>query len=122
MADPRKRYGKLPAEVLCDQNLSDKATRLYGIIAMHAFQGATASIGVRRLSQFLPGATKSEVHRRLKELATLKYIQIRKAANGQRSIYFLPSPIFGQRQGRETVIRSSPKGSRMVSVALEDVA
>jgi hypothetical protein len=121
--DPRKRYGKCPASVLTDTKLSDRAARLYGIIAMHAFEGATATIGVRRLSQILPSTSKSEISRRISELRERGHIDIQKGANGQRSIYVLLSPVFGQRQEKSTIVRSGPSGlPRMVSVAKEDVA
>lgn len=123
MANPRMRYGKSPGDVLTDKNLSDKGARLFGILAMHAFEGGSASIGVRRLAELLPRSSKSEIHRRIKELEGSGHLTIKRGTNGQRSFYVLNSPVFGQKQGKETIIRSLPSGAkRMVSVAAEDVA
>ena len=122
MAKPENWYGRIPVEVLTAP-ISDRAIRIYGILAAHVFEANAAYIGVRRLASLIPGASKSQIHRRLKELEDAGLISVSRQSKGRRSFYSLTSPVFAQKQGRETVTRSAPGGvPRMVSIAREDVA
>ena len=47
-----EKYARIPDSVLCDLRLS-AVLAVYGVLARHAFQGATATIGQRRLAAFL---------------------------------------------------------------------
>lgn len=112
-----KRYGRTPEEVLLDNDLSDSAARLYGLMAMHIFEGNIVQVGIRRLAE-LRNKGKSTIDRQIKELQAAGYLVRCPSTRGKRAGYMLASEIFGQKQGRETVIRSSPDGTRkrMVSV------
>lgn len=116
------RYARIPMDVLESKSLSDKAKLVYAYMAAWVFEGSVVRIGQRRISEVL-GMSRTTVARKISELASAGFIFARTVQRGQRSYYSLASPVFGQKQGKKTVIRSSPRGDRrMVSVAKEDVA
>ena len=114
------RYGRVPDEILTDKSVSHAAVRLYGIMAMYVFEGNVVSLGMRKMAALMHVGIGT-IHRLLAKLKQSGYVISKPVANGQRSFYELTSPVFAQKQGKQTVLRSSPKGIRMVSVAPEDV-
>ena len=64
--------------------------------------------------------SKTTVVEAVQELAKAGVISVSKSGAGKRTVYLLLSPVFGQKQGKETVVVSGPKGAqRMVSVGPE---
>lgn len=114
------RYGRIPDEILTDARLSHAAVRLYGIMAMYAYEGNVVTLGIRKMAA-MRHVGLATVHRLLKILKDCGHIATDRPASGKRSFYELTSPVFAQKQGKSTVIRSSPRGKRMVSVAPENM-
>lgn len=113
--DKQIRYARLPWNILTERTLPSDAKIVYAAIAGHAFQGNVAYVGQRRIS-LLTGFSQPKVSRLLKALST--HVEVRKDGPGRRSFYVLNSPVFGQKQGKEDVIISSPSGGkRLASVA-----
>lgn len=92
-----KWHGRTPANILLDQEMSDLATRIFGILSLKTFQGNIATLGVRKL-ETLTGRGRSIVHRALQELAKAGHIAPASKTRGQRAQYVLTSPVFGQKQ------------------------
>ncbi|MBZ5618471.1 MAG: helix-turn-helix domain-containing protein [Acidobacteriia bacterium] len=67
-----EKYARIPDSVLRDLRLSASARCVYGVLARHAFQGGTASIGQRRLAAFL-GVHLETVNRAIRQLEALKH-------------------------------------------------
>ena len=112
----------MPEPVLHDTRLSAHARLVYLELALWVFQGRTCSVGTRQIADRL-GFSKTTVIEGLKQLADLGAIAISKSGHGKRTLYVLNSPLFGQKQGKETVVASAPNGSkRYVSVRIEEVA
>lgn len=109
------RYGRIPDDLLADKSISDRAVRLYGIMAMYTFEGNVVSIGIRKMASVL-GSGNATALRMVRSLEAGGYILIQAGVNGRRSFYELTSPVFAQKQGKVDVIRSGPRGSRLVSV------
>ena len=79
------------------------------------FQGNTASIGQRLIAKLIH-AKQETVSVALRELEMNGHIETRREGN-RRPMYILLSPIFGQKQGKEEVLVSSPSGGqRLASV------
>ncbi len=117
-----ERYGRGPDSVILDVNLSDFAKVVYVLIARHVFQGNTASIGTREMARLL-STTQSRVTRAVRELIAAGKVENRRVKRGQRGMWVLPSSIFAQKQGKQTVVVSSPSGGRRyASVDIEEVA
>lgn len=115
-------YARIPREVLIDARVSSDAKIVYGILAMATFQGSVAYVGQRLIGQTL-NISQSSVSRRLAELERAGHIRQAPDTRGKRAHWELLSPVFGQKQGRETVVVSSPKGGkRYASVDREEVA
>lgn len=111
-----EKYTRIPSSVLFDTSLSSFDVRVYGTLAIAAWQGSTCSVGMRYIASSL-GSTPRLVNKSIRKLLEAKHV-IRPdgARNGSRAIYILTSPVFGQKQGRANVVRSAPKGKRLVSV------
>lgn len=113
------RYARVPGTVLYDKRLSAYSRLVYGDMAMWVYQGRTCSVGVRQMAVRL-GFANSTVHEAIQELAAAGVITVSKSGKGKRTMYTLVSPVFGQKQGQETVVVSAPGGARrMVSVGPE---
>jgi hypothetical protein len=109
-------HGRQPANVLLDKNLSDRAKVIYGIMTLKVFQGNASAIGVRHLAK-LTGKSKSVIHRIINELLASGHVEQQKVNRGQRGLYILTSPVFGQKQtaGFEEVSQAPNGRKRMVS-------
>lgn len=115
-------YGRIPREVLADRSLSAEAKVVYACLALTTFQGSVAYIGQRLIGEIL-GCSQASVSRRLRELERAGHIKQNDVGRGRRSFWELTSQVFGQKQGRETVVVSAPRGGRRyASVNREEVA
>ena len=111
-----KRYTRTPAEVLHEVTLSFSARLIYAELALWVFQGRTASRGVRAIANDL-GMSKTTVTKGIAELMEAGAVERHAdGKHGYRAIYSLPSKVFGQRQGKQDIVVSSPNGNRLVSV------
>lgn len=108
------RYARIPWDLLTNAAIPSDAKIIYAVLAGHAFQGNVAYIGQRRIAD-LSGFSPSKVNRLMKILIPA-YIDVRLDGPGRRSFYVLKSSVFGQKQGKEDVIVSSPRGQRFASV------
>lgn len=92
-------------------------------MALWVFQGTTCSIGQRAISERL-GLARNTVADGIEQLIARGHVEMnRSAERGRRPIYVLTSPLFGQKQGKEIVVVSSPRGDRRyASVDIEEVA
>ncbi len=116
------RYARLPVSVLRDPDLSPAARIVYCELALWVFQGATCSLGQRAIAERL-GLARNTVADGLEQLEQRGHIELNRSSHGRRAMYILTSPAFGQKQGKVTVVVSSPKGDkRYASVAAEEVA
>lgn len=110
-----KRYGRIPDSVGLDPDLTHAAVRVYWALSRSVFQGNTASIGQRLIAKLIH-AKQETVSVALRELEMNGHIETRREGN-RRPMYILLSPIFGQKQGKEEVLVSSPSGGqRLASV------
>ncbi len=109
------RFSRIPWTVGTDPKLSSFAVRVYVILAAHVFEGSTARIGVRALARY--GAmSKNTANAAIVELSERGHIGIANMGRGQRQMYVLHSEMFGQKQGKVNIVRSTPRGKRLVSV------
>jgi DNA-binding Lrp family transcriptional regulator len=83
-------------------------------MASAVYQGAVARIGQRLIGR-LVGLSAMTVGRRIQDLVDMGHIRASKCKRGERGWYELTSPVFGQRQGKESVIISRPR-RRLASV------
>lgn len=114
------RYSRIPDSVLLDCDLTPAARCVYAFLARHVFEGKVARLGQRLIARKL-GLNRETVESAIRQLAKRDHLVV--VGDGKsRRMYVLSSDIFGQKQGIKTIIRSSPRGKRMVSVAAEDVA
>jgi DNA-binding Lrp family transcriptional regulator len=111
----------VPNEVAVDRRLNVEHLRVYTVMASAVYQGSVARIGQRLIGR-LVGLSAMTVGRRIQELVVFGHARASHCKNGERGWYELTSPVFGQKQGVATEIRSTPRGRRMVSIAAEDVA
>lgn len=109
------RFSRVPWTVLTDPKLSSFAVRVYAILAAHVFEGSTARIGIRAMARFA-AMGKNTANAAIKELEERGHISIVEMAAGHRNVYVLRSEMFGQKQGNVNVVRSTPRGKRLVSV------
>lgn len=109
------RFSRIPWTVGTDPKLSSFAVRVYAILAAHVFEGNTARVGIRALARY--GAmSKNTANVAIRELQDRRHIRVANLGAGQRQMYVLCSEIFGQKQGNVNVVRSTPRGRRLVSV------
>jgi len=104
------RYARTPESLLHDRVLSGTARLVYVEMALHVWQGSVARIGQRRIAQNL-GFSRGRVSRGIEELAERGHVTVTGTGQSRRT-YVLKSPVFSQKQGRETVVVSSPSGGR----------
>ena len=114
-----EEYARTPDSVLFDKGLSITAGCVYGVLARHAFQGAPANIGQRRIAILL-GVHLGTVNRSLHELEDRQHVAIRGWGKGRR-ICHLRFSVFGQKQraGIEEVISSPSRTPRLASVRMD---
>lgn len=109
-------YGRVPASVLLDLTISSDAVRVYALLTLSVYQGRIARVGMRQMGKIM-GKSAATVKRRIAELTMAGHLKADdKRKNGQRGCYELTSPVFGQKQGKENVVVSAPRGKRLVSV------
>lgn len=117
MTTPKVRHSRIPLDVLHSSLVSAQAKVVYCEMASWVFEGTTCARGQRQIA----GKTKlarSTVMVAIQELIAAKYIEVVSSAKpGKRQIYILKSPLYGQKQGHETVVASSPsRGMRFASI------
>jgi DNA-binding transcriptional regulator LsrR (DeoR family) len=109
----------VPETVLHDERLGLVARVVYAEMALWVFQGKTCSLGTRQIAARLH-LSRTAVIEGIAELAAAEVITVSRSGAGKRAMYGLNSPVFGQKQGKETVVVSAPSGARrMVSVGPE---
>lgn len=111
-------YGRVPANVLFDKDISDGAKVLFGIMSLKVFQGNVTTVGVRHLAT-MTGKSKSVIHRLITELVTIGHVAPSpETKRGQRGFYTLTSPVFAQKQraGVQEIVSSPSGGRRLASV------
>lgn len=97
-----------------DCELSPEAKCVYAFLASAVWQGSTAAVGQRLISSRI-GIRQQTVGLAIQELKQRGHMEVRGEGN-ERRFYILNSPVFGQKQGKEDVIVSSPTGPRFASV------
>lgn len=114
-------FARVPATVALDLALSSDAVRVYTLISLDVYEGRVARVGMRQMGKIL-GVSAATVMRRVRELLDAGHLRMR-TESGRRAFYEVTSPVFGQKQGKRTVVVSSPRGDRRyVSVDIEEVA
>jgi hypothetical protein len=108
-------YSRIPASVLFDKRLSvyDKLT--FCALSFQCFQGAVSVIGSRMVATSI-GISRNKVKKSLQALAEQGHIKKSGQRIRGRNSYELTSPVFGQKQGKQNVMISGPRGRRLVSV------
>lgn len=116
-----EKYARIPRSVLYAAGVLTAEQRcVYGALADQVWQGRTASLGERLIAQKL-GFARRTVQEALKVLIAKGFIRRSDKRIKRRWCYELVSPVFGQKQGKETIVAPGPSGhNRLVSV--EDVA
>ncbi len=116
-----EHWNRLPDSVLYDVELSAVARLTYAVLAGAVHQGATVKMGQRLIAKRL-GFHQETIGLALLELKDRGHIEIR-GDGRHRRLYVLHSDVFGQKQrAGVSEVRSTPRGSRLVSVAKEDCA
>jgi DNA-binding transcriptional regulator PaaX len=102
--------------VVGDAQLKLLDIRVYCMLAGSVRQGNTARIGTRLLAVYV-GASRRLVVESLQRLERQGHLH-KAARHGQRQMYVLTSPVFGQKQraGIEEVISSPSRTPRLASV------
>lgn len=108
-------HSRVPAAVSLNLEISDRAVRVYSVLALKTYQGNIASIGLRQLARLI-GVGRMSAQRAVKELIAVGHVKIQEGASGQRAWYELTSPVFAQKQraGAEAVVEYPRR--RLVSV------
>jgi len=114
--EPLWAYARLPREVIGDPELKLLDIRVYCMLAGSVWQGNTARIGTRLLASYVR-ASRRLVVESLQRLEKRGHLE-KAARHGQRQMYVLTSPVFGQKQraGMEEVISSPSRTPRLASV------
>lgn len=113
--DASLRYGRVPFEVGTDQRLSACDVRVYFALASSVWQGRTCTLGNEWIAA-MTHVSARQVRYSVQSLIAAGHVQMAPRKRGQRAVYLLTSPVFGQKQGHVNVVRSTPRGKRMVSV------
>lgn len=113
-------FARTPRAVLFDKRLTCYDKTVYDALSWQCWQGRTAAVGSRTIAGKL-NISRSQVKESLKALIITGHIESAGRLRN-RNVYILTSPVFGQKQGHQTIIRSGPSGQQRVSVAAEDVA
>ena len=93
----REPHGMCPASVLLDPDLSDKAARVFGVLALRAFGKSTVALSREELSASLR-CSESAAKRAISELAERGHIEIVRTHNHPNS-YVLRSTVFAAAAG-----------------------
>src|SRR5688500_3801305 len=89
-------WGKAAMQVALDPKVSDKAYRLFTIIAAFS-EGNFANVGQRKLARLM-GKSQSYISKRVKELRKSGWLGTKASRNGERTAYILLSPAYGPRR------------------------
>ena len=114
------RYTRIPLEVLSDERLKALDIRVFGAVAIWAFQGKTARVGTRWIAETVH-AERGRVLESIGRLIQFGHLQIADAAKGKRTAYLITSPVFGQRQGKEEIVVRGKSGGKVLA-SVEAVA
>lgn len=117
------RYARVPTSVIHDVMLGAASIAVFSEMALWVFQGTTCSIGQRAIAKRL-GLSRNTVSEAIKNLVERGHVEMcRPESRGRRPVYVLTSQIYGQKQGKESVVVSSPSGGRrFASIDREEVA
>ena len=107
-------YARVPREVVCDPGLEVRDVRVYCMLAGSMWQGTAARIGTRIIARSIQ-ASRRLVIGSLRRLEKRGHIQKTSVRRGERELYLLHSPVFGQKQraGAEEVIGSPSRTPRL---------
>lgn len=108
------RYTRIPLDLLSDERLKSLDIRVFGAIALWAFQGKTARAGTRWIAETVH-AERGRVIEAIARLVEYGHLQIAEAARGKRTVYLLTSPVFGQRQGKEEIVVRGKSGGKVLA-------
>lgn len=104
-----KRYSRVPWEVVADPRLKPRDVRVYAALASPVMQGSYSRIGTRRISESIHLSRRLVIESVLL-LESCGHIEKAPTKRGQRAGYVLTSPVFGQKQSRETVVVRGASG------------
>ena len=93
----REPHGMCPASVLLDSRLSDKAARVFGVLALRAFGKSAVALSREELATSLR-CSESAAKRAISELADRGHIEIVRTHNHSNS-YVLRSSVFSAGAG-----------------------
>lgn len=109
-------YARVPLTVLADATLKRIDVAVYAAISSTVWQGRVGSLGNRQIA-LIARVSQPTASRSIARLVNSGHIEIAASkGKGYRAIYILTSPVFGQKQGNVNVVRSTPRGKRLVSV------
>lgn len=112
----KARFSRVPAEVWTDAGVNGSDVKVYCAMASTVWQGNICRMSLAEIAE-LCGTTRQVVLRAIKNLAALGHVRIPSSNKERKSGWYeLTSPVFGQKQGKEDVIVSSPRGQRYVSM------
>lgn len=107
-----KHFGRTPLDVLADKRLTYADKVLYGVMSYHVWEGNICCAPIRQLA-LMAAMSDCQVMRSLARLKGLGFIAPgAENIERRRAAYMLVSPVFGQKQGREDVVRQSKRGTK----------
>jgi hypothetical protein len=113
----RAHYSRVPREVASDRRLKHRDVRVYAVLSSFCWQGNVSQVGRRLIAKLAPCVPR-KVPDSLRRLESAGHIQIQPGRRGQRAMYILLSPVFGQKQraGVDEIISTPNGNARLVSV------
>ena len=87
-----KWWAKAAMQVALDPTVSDKAFRVFTVIAAHR-KGNIANVGQRRIARLM-GRTQSYISKRVQELRQAGWLGTKEVGNGKRTAYVLLSAAY----------------------------
>jgi ribosomal protein S14 len=87
-----KWWARAAMQVALDPAVSDKAYRVFTVIAAHG-KGNIANVGQRRVAKLM-GKTQSYVSKRVKELRGSGWVGTKEVGTGKRAVYVLLSAAY----------------------------
>lgn len=103
-----RSFGRIPAKLLQDPELSDSDVRVYCVMALLERNGGKVTCGVRLMARAC-GKSKSYIHRGIKNLLKRGYVKITVGKSGQRGLYELTAAVFTEK--RDGSAAKSRKGA-----------
>ena len=110
----REPHGMCPASVLLNAELSDKAARLFGVLALRAFGESTVARSHKELARDL-SCSESAVKRAVSKLADRGHIDIVRTHNHPNS-YVLRSTVFTAGTGMSLAAVPEPNVGRACAI------